>query len=149
MKQFIFTTLFAFFFITNGAYANHINKAEPCTIRINLCIQIVGTPTSKKSDCVEPGLSCLRVLKCRLVEGNSLKPSEAGTSRLLISNISNSEYSVTFLGAKSTKFTLEEDFLMPEEVSKAFEKRSITFLKGVYPIKDNRDGSFTVILRAL
>ena len=148
MKRFIFTTLITLSFLSNYGFAGTIEKTEPCTLRINLCFQIVGRIGIESEDCHGVGLSCLRVIKCRLVQDNNLQPSEPESVRLLISNISDTQYSVTFLTNQAGDLNIDRDIEMPAEVAKGFNKRSITFLKGKYTVTRNRDGSVTAVVNA-
>jgi hypothetical protein len=134
---------------TELEFTNRFEKAEPCTLRIQIAYLITGYPSFQKDPCRGFGLRCLKLDKA--VQKQSFSPSfnEDGKTLMLFEALSNSELKLTFNSSENTEslFIVDELTKLPQDISLSLGFNAISILSGKYPIKVNSDRSLSVVLK--
>jgi hypothetical protein len=121
--------------------------AAPCTLSIN--IMITGK-LRKGPECVDLGISCIKVQTGKPCNDFVSSNETGGSTVIKLNWVSNNEIHFYFFNdTRSSIFSVEEVFNLPDAACEAFNKRTITVLKGEYNVEKQRDGSSKVVFRTI
>jgi predicted aspartyl protease len=121
------------------------SKAAPCTISVNW--RVTGK-LRKKPDCIDFGLSCLKIENVKPCDEFSISNQDSENTNFKLVYLSNTEFILYFFNDTRDTFLLVEDEIkLPAIMCNAYKKLNITILPGKYTLTKERDGASSTRLR--
>ncbi len=148
MKQFIFTAVIAFCFLSNLGFAGTNKSFEPTDIIIT--IDVDGEIGIKDKKCRGISLECLEWggINIDIVKAQLTEPVKPGKERIQLQVVSGGKIKMTFINSETGDFELQKDFVFNEKIANALGYKNITLLQGKYRTAKNRSGFTEVIVDA-
>ena len=127
-------------------------KERPCTLTVGVHImgRLRKVDQNSEDGCSEKlGLRCLKLKLFHEISRLDLSSVNSDSEQIIFSLISNNLIKLDFFHSdkKNNTLEVESNIELPKEISGKLGKSRIEFLKGIYPVTFNSNGTASVIIK--
>ncbi len=137
---------------TRTHLANSFVKERPCTLTVGVHImgRLRKVDHNSEDGCSEKlGLKCLKLKLFHEISRLDLANVNSDSEQIIFSLISNNLIKLDFFHSDKRNNTLEveSNLELPKEISGKLGKPRIEFIRGVYPVTFNSNGTASVTIK--